>query len=115
MKNITRYSNRQNAVRGRDFLTLEDEFQRLKQQLQKQHYYLEVQTGEYDVLPKAVKEPFPRSRLINAFDAAAETGLPPQADRPASAMGLDEDSYLTWLSSPSRWGGLTLATARGII
>ena len=25
MKNITRYSNRQNAVRGRDFLTLEDE------------------------------------------------------------------------------------------
>ncbi|HEY5529177.1 MAG TPA: AIPR family protein, partial [Thermoleophilia bacterium] len=87
MKNITRYSNRQNAVRGRDFLTLEDEFQRLKQQLQKQHYYLEVQTDEYDVLPKVVKEPFPRSRLINAFDAAAETSLPPRADRPTSASG----------------------------
>ena len=69
VKNITRYSNRQNAVRGKDFLTLESVFQQLKKQLMDQKYYLEVQTGEYDVLPKAVREKFPRSHLINAFDA----------------------------------------------
>lgn len=69
LKNITRYSNRQNAVRGRDFLTLEDDFQRLKVELRERGYFLEVQTGEYRVLPKAERERFPLDRLINAFDA----------------------------------------------
>lgn len=69
VKNVTRFSNRQNAVRGRDFLTLEDDFRRLREVLKERGYYLEVQTGEYNVLPKAERDQFPRSRLINAFDA----------------------------------------------
>ena len=69
VKNITRFSNKQNAVRGRDFLTLEDEFRRLKQTLAKRGYYLEVQTGEYAVLPKAQRDKFASGHLINAFDA----------------------------------------------
>ena len=60
IKEITRYSNKQNAVRGRDFLTLDDEFQRLKRALEPAGYFLEVQTGEYSVLPKAEKQKFPR-------------------------------------------------------
>ncbi len=66
VKNITRYSNKQNAVRGRDFLTLEEDFHRLKSELETSGFYLEVQTGEFQVLPKAEREKW---RLINAFDA----------------------------------------------
>ena len=69
VRDITRFSNKQNAVRGRDFLTLEEEFHRLKSVLQKKGYYLEVQTGEYNVLPKAEKQKFPQDKLVNAFDA----------------------------------------------
>ncbi|MDP2860086.1 MAG: AIPR family protein, partial [Bacillota bacterium] len=69
VRNITRYSNKQNAVRGRDFLTLEEEFHRLKAGLAERKYFLEIQTGEYNVLPKAEKDRFPQGRLINAFDA----------------------------------------------
>ena len=69
VRDITRFSNKQNAVRGRDFLTLEEEFHRLKSSLLKKGYYLEVQTGEYNVLPKTEKQKFPLDRLVNAFDA----------------------------------------------
>ena len=69
VKDITRYSNKQNAVRGRDFLTLDEDFLRLKRDLAVRGYYLEVQTGEYNVLPKAERERYPTPHLINAFDA----------------------------------------------
>lgn len=69
VKNITRFSNRQNAVRGRDFLALEEDFRRLREDLAGRGHYLEVQTGEYGVLRKSDKERFPRSVLINCFDA----------------------------------------------
>ena len=69
VRDITRYSNRQNAVRGRDFLTLEQEFHRLKDSLLTEGYYLEIQTGEYNVLPKSEKLKFSEDTLINAFDA----------------------------------------------
>lgn len=69
VRDITRFSNKQNAVRGRDFLTLEEEFHLHQSTLLERGYYLEVQTGEYDVLPKATKQQFPKDKLINAFDA----------------------------------------------
>lgn len=56
-------------MRGRDFLTLDDEFRILKKELAQQGYFLEVQTGEYGVLPKSQQVKFPPSRVINAFDA----------------------------------------------
>ena len=69
VRDITRFSNKQNAVRGRDFLTLEQEFHQLKECLFKKGYFLEIQTGEYNVLPKAQKQQFPEQSLVNAFDA----------------------------------------------
>ncbi len=69
VRDITRFSNKQNAVRGRDFLTLEEEFHRLKSVLLEKGYYLEVQTGEYNVLPKIEKQKFTQDKLVNAFDA----------------------------------------------
>ena len=69
VRDITRFSNKQNAVRGRDFLTLEEEFHRLQSSLLKKGYYLEVQTGEYNVLPKTEKQKFSQDTLVNAFDA----------------------------------------------
>ena len=69
VRDITRFSNKQNAVRGRDFLTLEENFHQLKSALLEKGYYLEVQTGEYNVLPKSEKQRFPQDKLVNAFDA----------------------------------------------
>lgn len=69
VRDITRFSNKQNAVRGRDFLTLEKEFHQLKECLFKKGYFLEIQTGEYNVLPKAQRQQFPEQSLVNAFDA----------------------------------------------
>ena len=60
VKDITRYSNRQNAVRGRDFLALEDTFRRLRSELAERGYDLEVQAG------RAERSIGPR---IPAFDA----------------------------------------------
>ncbi|HUF52829.1 MAG TPA: AIPR family protein [Dehalococcoidia bacterium] len=90
VKNITRYSNKQNAVRGRDFLTLEDVFHQLREKLKERGYYLEVQTGEYGVLPKAEKERYPRDRLVNAFDALRFYGAGPLS-RPHTAFGRSGD------------------------
>ena len=69
IKNITRYSNKQNAVRGHDFLTLEDDFHRLQSGLARRGHYLEIQTGEYNVLPKSTKQQFSEKAKVNAFDA----------------------------------------------
>ena len=69
VRDITRFSNKQNAIRGRDFLTLEENFHQLKAALLSKGYFLEVQTGEYNVLPKSEKQTFPQEKLVNAFDA----------------------------------------------
>lgn len=90
VKDITRYSNKQNAVRGRDFLTLEDDFQRLKHELAARGYFLEVQTGEYNVLPKSEREHFPASRVINAFDGLRFYGAA-VLGKPHTAFGRSGD------------------------
>lgn len=69
-KDITRYSNKQNALRGKDFLSLEDMFRQLHDQMRTHGYFLQVQAGEYDALPKHVQVHYPRStHVIDAFDA----------------------------------------------
>ena len=69
VRDITRFSNKQNAVRGRDFLTLEEDFHILQAALLERGYYLEIQTGEYNALPKTEKQKYPKDKLVNAFDA----------------------------------------------
>jgi len=51
-KDITRYSNKQNVIRGKDFIALEDMYRALKAELKKRGYFLETQKGEYAALPK---------------------------------------------------------------
>lgn len=68
--NITRFSNRQNTVRGRDFLALETAFTKFRSELKGKGYYLEVQRGEFDALSKLERDPLNRSGArIDAFDA----------------------------------------------
>jgi hypothetical protein len=51
--NITRFTNTQNAVRGKDFLSLEDLQQKLHTKFKKLHYYYEIQRGSFTSLKKS--------------------------------------------------------------
>jgi len=69
-KLITRYSNKQNAIRGKDFLALEEMYKGFKTQLSTRGYFLETQAGEYDVLPKHKRVLFPKdTNVISTFEA----------------------------------------------
>lgn len=68
--NITRFSNKQNAIRGKDFIALEKMYRSLKDDLAKLGYFLEIQAGEYDVLPKHKKKLYSKdSHVISSFEA----------------------------------------------
>jgi len=68
--NITRYSNRQNGIRKKDFVALDSLYKHLKQEMEKRGYFLETQAGEYEALPKSRREKYPKAtHAINAFDA----------------------------------------------
>ncbi len=67
---ITRFSNKQNAIRGKDFIALEKMYRDLKAELKDQGYFLEIQAGEYDVLPKHKKKLYPKdTHVISSFEA----------------------------------------------
>lgn len=70
-KAITRYSNKQNAVRGKDFNGLEKKYRDLKDDLKRLGYFLEIQTGEFDALPQFQKDAYsPKDiHVINSFEA----------------------------------------------
>ena len=69
-KSITRFSNKQNAIRGKDFIALESIYERLKAELRVKGYFLETQAGEYDVLPKHRKKQYPKdTNVISSFEA----------------------------------------------
>ncbi len=69
-KFITRYSNKQNVIRGKDFIALDDMYKSLKSQFNARGYFLETQAGEYEVLPKHRKKLFPKdTHVINTFEA----------------------------------------------
>lgn len=67
---ITRFSNKQNAIRGKDFIALEEMYRNLKKELAKKDYFLEIQAGEYDVLPKHKRKLYPKdTHVISSFEA----------------------------------------------
>jgi hypothetical protein len=68
--NITRYSNRQNGIRKKDFVALDSLYKDLKKEMETKGYFLETQAGEYEALPKRKREKYPKAtHAINAFDA----------------------------------------------
>ncbi len=69
-KNITRFSNKQNVIRGKDFIALEDMYREIKNLLMKRGYFLETQKGEYAALSKAQQMKYPKqTRVIDSFEA----------------------------------------------
>jgi hypothetical protein len=69
-KDITRYSNKQNAIGKRDFIALEARYKDLKTAIGKMGYLLEIQKGEYEALPKSKRIKYPSTtHLINSFEA----------------------------------------------
>ncbi|HJT56375.1 MAG TPA: AIPR family protein, partial [Ktedonobacteraceae bacterium] len=67
---ITRFSNKQNAIRGKDFIALEKMYRDFKAVLENQGYFLEIQAGEYDVLPKRKKIHYPKdTHVVSSFEA----------------------------------------------
>ncbi len=79
--NITKYTNSQNAVKGKDFLSLEDFQKKLQTRLREMGYYYEIQRGAFAVLPASKKnyykgtpslaylEPLGWNKSISAIDA----------------------------------------------
>jgi hypothetical protein len=72
LQNITRYTNSQNAVRDKDFVTLDEGFHRWKHEMAERYgIFLEVQRGGWDS-QKALQKQNPRTRQFtestNAFD-----------------------------------------------
>ena len=72
LQNITRYTNSQNAVRDKDFVTLDEGFHRWKREMAEQHgIFLEVQRGGWDS-QRALQKQNPRApqftHYANGFD-----------------------------------------------
>ena len=73
LSRITRFTNRQNAVRERDFIALEDDFQRWAKEMADQHgIFLEIQRGAWDSR-RAYQRQHPEikpafAESVNAFD-----------------------------------------------
>jgi hypothetical protein len=72
LQNITRYTNSQNAVRDKDFVTLDEGFHKWKQEMADRYgVFLEVQRGGWDS-QRALQKQNPRTHQFkesaNAFD-----------------------------------------------
>src|SRR5258708_9275710 len=69
-KDITRYSNKQNVIRGKDFIALEDMYRSIKEVLLKSGYFLETPKGEFAALPKHQQKKYPKeTHVIDSFEA----------------------------------------------
>ena len=55
-KKITQFTNRQNAVRGKDFFALKEFQMRLKKRIDPLGYFYEIQTGSFDIQLRSLKE-----------------------------------------------------------
>ncbi|TAJ17503.1 MAG: hypothetical protein EPO65_10970 [Dehalococcoidia bacterium] len=53
---ITQFTNKQNAVKGKDFYALQDFQKQLKTRIGRLGYFYEIQTGSYDMLSRSAKE-----------------------------------------------------------
>ncbi len=109
-KNITRNSNNQNVIRGKDFIALEDMYRRLKEDLKKTGYFLETQKGEYAALSKAQQKMYPKATsVIDSFEAtlfyaAGVLGKPQDAFGRSGEFapgGLEFEGFVNKLSADS--------------
>jgi hypothetical protein len=67
---ITRFSNKQNAIKGKDFIALETIYRKLKNEMRQMGYFLETQAGEYEALSKSRQKRYPKAtHVINSFEA----------------------------------------------
>jgi hypothetical protein len=57
-ENITRFTNLQNAVRGKDFFSLEDFHKKLQRQIKNLGYYYEIQRGAFTSLKPSDKSKY---------------------------------------------------------
>ncbi|OLD22145.1 MAG: abortive phage infection protein [Thaumarchaeota archaeon 13_1_40CM_2_39_13_1] len=65
--NITKYRNSQNAVRGKDLVSLMDFHKSIKSQMENLHYFYEIQAGSFDSKTKSQQSEFVGDRLYNRY------------------------------------------------
>lgn len=65
--NITKYRNSQNAVRGKDLVSLMDFHKSIKSQMENLHYFYEIQAGSFDTKTKSQQSEFVGDILYNKY------------------------------------------------
>ncbi len=65
--NITKYRNSQNAVRGKDLVSLMDFHKSIKSQMENLHYFYEIQAGSFDTKTKSQQSEFVGDFLYNKY------------------------------------------------
>jgi len=67
-RNITRYSNSQNAVRGKDNIALEDYWKSVSYQTEtRTGYFFEIQAGSWDIKDAGEKAKFQGNKIFNQY------------------------------------------------
>lgn len=67
MRTITRFRNSQNAIRGKDFVSLEDFHKELKLMLKNLGYFYEIQAGSFALLPSNEQTKFKGESTYNQY------------------------------------------------
>ncbi|TLX82845.1 MAG: AIPR family protein [Thaumarchaeota archaeon] len=65
--NITKYRNSQNAVRGKDLVSLMDFHKSIKSQMENLRYFYEIQAGSFDSKTKSQQSEFVGDHLYNKY------------------------------------------------
>lgn len=65
--NITKYRNSQNAVRGKDLVSLMDFHKSIKSQMENLHYFYEIQAGSFDTKSKSQQNEFVGDQIYNKY------------------------------------------------
>ena len=67
-RNITRYSNSQNAVKGKDNIALEDYWKSVSYQMEtRTEYFFEIQAGSWDIKDASEKAKFQGNKIFNQY------------------------------------------------
>lgn len=65
--NITKYRNSQNAVRGKDLVSLMDFHKSIKSQIENLEYFYEIQAGSFDAKTKSQQSEFRGEQTYNKY------------------------------------------------
>lgn len=65
--NITKYRNSQNAVRGKDLVSLMDFHKSIKSQMENLRYFYEIQAGSFDTRTKSQQSEFVGDLIYNKY------------------------------------------------